>query len=379
MNDSEQTTWTPVWAMPNLSLSDSIETTFVAMVGCGDARLREVGTRHPILIQFLNRFRDEFGSRVWPTMLMFRDDASTSIRTKEALGAFRDVASISAITLSHSRVLKWGRPAGIHFSDAFDIYPWHLGNDWGEHLYAFTPAITGVHEVAQLRGQSAPALGERKLTEGDLDDPLLTALLGRWHDCYGSGNQTAEHRRLFRALDMARAASRMPGGADSTFYDGGRAVALWVSAFEILAHDGRADLSKVLVLLARTPWEHRCLRAQNRSVAYRGAAIPTNTAGVVYSALYQVRNAFLHGNPVTHDDLMLRPSGKHVLQFAAPLFRMALAAYLDLRFRDEMPDFEVDPDGAGRFISERIRFASPQRQAEEAILIADTEPALDDK
>jgi hypothetical protein len=64
------------------------------------------------------------------------------------------------------------------------------------------------------------------------------------------GEQFIEGRRLFRALEMARAASKMPGGSDATEYNVGRAVALWVSGFEILAHDGhRADFERVLSLL----------------------------------------------------------------------------------------------------------------------------------
>lgn len=379
MTDVEQHTWLPVWAMPNVTLAAPVDTPFLSMVPCGDDRLREAAGQHPNITQFLSRFRDEFGSRVWPTVLMFRDDAPEAIRTREALGAFRDAVSMSAIASSHSRVLTWRRPAGIQFSDAFDIYPWGLGNDWGEHLYAFTPAITGIHEVAKHRGQSAPALGMRMLGQSDLDEPLLAELLRRWHDCYGVGNESADHRRLFRALDMARAASRMPGGADSTFYDGGRAIALWVSAFEILAYNGHADLRRVLALLNRATWKHKALQAHDHAV-YRGPdkpAIKTNTAGKVYSALNRVRNAFLHGNPVTPNILHLPRCEISALQFAAPLFRMALAAYLDLRFRDVMPDFVADADGASHFITDKMNFEAPQRQAEEAILVANSEPQQD--
>jgi hypothetical protein len=109
----------------------------------------------------------------------------------------------------------------------------------------------------------------------------------------------------------------------------------------------------------------------------RRTEIPTNTAGEIYSQLYAVRNAFLHGNPVTPESLRHPQCNEHILQFAAPLFRMALAAYLDLRFREEMPDFESDPEGAGHFVSARWCFNSPQRNAEEAILIADAGPRSD--
>ncbi len=137
---------------------------------------------------------------------------------------------------------------------------------------------------------------------------------------------------------------------------------MWVSAFEILAHDGRADLPRVLALLDRAPWARQVLQARDRIVVYgsKRIEIKTNTAGEIYSALNGVRNAFLHGNPVTPERLRLPQCQESVLLFAAPLFRMALAAYLDLRFRCLMPDFATDPDGAGRYISDSIEFQFPR-------------------
>jgi hypothetical protein len=46
-----------------------------------------------------------------------------------------------------------------------------------------------------------------------------------------AGEESVEDPRLFRALDMARAAAKTPGGIDASEHDAGRAIALWVSAF----------------------------------------------------------------------------------------------------------------------------------------------------
>jgi hypothetical protein len=32
--------WTPIWAMPNVTIDDAIETEFVALVTCHDERVR---------------------------------------------------------------------------------------------------------------------------------------------------------------------------------------------------------------------------------------------------------------------------------------------------------------------------------------------------
>ena len=93
----------------------------------------------------------------------------------------------------------------------------------------------------------------------------------------------------------------------------------------------------------------------------------TNVAGEVYGHLYRVRNNFLHGNPVTTKTLLF---GRwSVLLFAAPLFRLALTAFLDLRSPDTSDDQDQDHIAGG------MPFSGPQRLAEDAILKAEEPPA----
>jgi hypothetical protein len=166
---------------------------------------------------------------------------------------------------------------------------------------------------------------------------------------------------------MARAASKTPGGTDASEHDAGRAVALWVSAFEILAHDGmRADLVRVLSLFNQPRWLREELKVQDREVVHWKKTIQTNSAGALYKCLYDVRNAFLHGEAVTPKTLKLETCQQSVLFFAAPLFRLALTAFLDLR----IPEIATDDKGRWREMSAR----KPQRDAEGAILIAEQPP-----
>jgi hypothetical protein len=166
----------------------------------------------------------------------------------------------------------------------------------------------------------------------------------------------------------------MPGGTDATFYGWGRAVALWVSAFEILAHDGRhADFQRVMSLLGRVQWLRQPLRVQDRPIVYRKQSVRTNLACVIYERLYRARCDFLHGNPVTDTTLKLENSQRPVERFAAPLFRLALTAFLDLRFSETLPDTANDED-RGRHIARQMAFNRPQHLAEDAILLADEPP-----
>ena len=81
-----------------------------------------------------------------------------------------------------------------------------------------------------------------------------------------------------------------------------------------------------------------------------------------------MRNDFRHGNPVTAETLKLVKRQDSVLFFAAPLFRLALTAFLDLRspeLSDASDDQEYNHFAGG------LPFSGAQRLAEDAILKAD--------
>jgi hypothetical protein len=354
--------WTPVWAMPNVTLEESIEASHAALVNRHDERLRSIARRCPALETFLNAFRDEFGTQIWPTIAMVREGVSPRVRTVTALSGFRDAVCVSAIVAGH----------GIIHSDAFDVYPWFPDPRHEGRISAFTPAMIGTHYVEQLRPQPAPALGRRSLSPSHMDQPLLGAILARWKRCFVDGEDSMEDRRLFRALEMARAASKMPGGSDATDYDGGRAVALWVSAFEILVHDEKwSGLKEVLTRLGQVQWLSAKLEVQDRQVKIsKKETFQTNAAGEVYGHLNRVRNDFLHGNPVTAETLKRAKRQQSVLFFASPLFRLALTASLNVRFSETLLDTANDED-LGRHIAKQAAFNRPQRRAEDAILMAD--------
>ncbi len=360
-----ESNWSPVWALPNVSLDDPIETSCTALVNCRDDRILSLSSRHPALETFRRAFRDEFEKPICPTFLMHAEDAAAKVRSATALAGFRDAVCVSAVVRGRTLTLTFNRPQGITHSDAFDFYPWSLSSQMDERIIASTPALRGLHVIDELRPRTTPALGERSLSFRQVDRPLLQALLIRWERHFAEGSENVEDRRLFRALDMARAASRIPGGVDANEHDAGRSTALWVSAFEILAHDGRSGPKQVLSLLDRVQWLRKELKARDRELALDGkkkTRTPTNLAGLIYKSLYDVRNDFIHGNPVTPATLRVGRSSRSIHWFAASLFGLALAAYLGLEFSASLSDI---PEEAER----RMWLRKYQRDAEAAILI----------
>jgi hypothetical protein len=100
--------WTPVWAMPNVTLDETIETTCVALAPYGDDRLHEFARGHPTMKTFLNAFRNEFGTPIRPTTGMVREDAPHNVRTVAAFGSFRDAICMSAVIFGQGMTLTAG-------------------------------------------------------------------------------------------------------------------------------------------------------------------------------------------------------------------------------------------------------------------------------
>jgi hypothetical protein len=63
-----------------------------------------------------------------------------------------------------------------------------------------------------------------------------------------------------------------------------------------------------------------------------------------------------------------------IFDFAAPLYRLALTAFLPLTYDRPMPPAS-EPKTLSAYIAERMEFMDPQEHAEEAILTATQPPA----
>lgn len=64
-----------------------------------------------------------------------------------------------------------------------------------------------MHEVSSFKGQSSPALFRTSLGDGDIDQPMLTALMARWFRRYEAAEPAWEDVALMRSLNMAYQAS----------------------------------------------------------------------------------------------------------------------------------------------------------------------------
>ena len=165
---------------------------------------------------------------------------------------------------------------------------------------------------------------------------------------------------------MRRAIRSLTAGI---FYDEGRSLALWVSAYEILGHPGgtgQSNFSTVSTLLESVKWLNAKLSAAAHVIPGK---VPQHKqlATWICKRVYDLRNDFLHGNDVQPEALDIK--GKPISDFAACLFRLALTGFLDLHFNVPMPPSD-DVEAVAAYIGRRMWFNKFQRAYESALLTA---------
>ena len=171
--------WIPILVLPNLDMRGAIQCEFAAIVSADDSRVEQLRKDHPTLTKFLGKFSDQFRRECWPSLLILRADAPDTCRTAEAVTAFRDLASLSAIPLARAQRLRFDRGEPLVYSTPFQFYPWMLDKRY-EDLIMTNPASLSVHLLSEFKGQSFPEQSQTSLMERDIDIPLAKALLERW-------------------------------------------------------------------------------------------------------------------------------------------------------------------------------------------------------
>ena len=360
--------WTPVVALPNLDMSGAIECQHAAIVSPSDYRVKKLCEDHPKLTTFLSKFSGQFREQVWPSLLLLRTDAPKSYYTAEAVTAFRDIISLSVAPYARARRLRYDQANSLVFTNTFQFYPWMLDKKF-EDMLLINPAQMHVHILKEFKGQSFPEQSQASVVAGDIDLPLVEKLLERWIVRFSEAPVVWKDRALFRSLNMANEAGRVPALTAATFYDVGRSLALWVSAYEILAHPGgtgQSNFGTVSALLESVKWRDAKLSAAQHTIAGKTPQ-QKQLATWICKKVYDLRNDFLHGNEVDGPALLL--NGKVVIDFAACLYRLALTGFLDLHFNVPMPPSE-DVEAMAAYVNQRMTFNGFQGVYEDALLTA---------
>lgn len=371
--------WSPVAILPNLSTRRAVGCDVAAFASCRDPRVQAFCAVQPKFKEFLSRFTDAFRVPLQPIVFIVCDDVRPKLAKSSALVSFRDLIAMCVIPYARSLNLVYRTGYRITYSNSFWLYPWMLDR-YNEHLIARTPAFLGFHTVEEFHGQSSPELSVMELE--DLDEVLFEELLSRWKRHFLGKRQRWEDRALFRSLNMATQAAQLPAGVDATLYDFGRMSALWVSAFEILAHSRtkKSNPRCVYPLLERICYlEPRV--GQRKYAAYQNWDLkkkpwPRRPLPCwLYGKLYQARCDFLHGNRLGPKPLNPRGLKVDLVSLAPLLYRLALIGFLRLPTLPKLRKSASGAEAISEYLSARALLQDYQGSTERALLKSRKEPA----
>jgi hypothetical protein len=357
-----------MFALPNIDVEEPVERPGIALVSLRDERLKTLSEKHRRFAMYMRRFTTEFGVAVSPSVLIRETSSPERYRTVEALAGFRDALAMSVIPHSWAHTLRFETGSGIRYANWFSFYPWMMDAKYEGIIMQSMARLGYDDEIESLRGQTTAGFSYQRITARMVDRPLLDALLDRWVTRFATENPTRDNVALFRSLNMALSASMLPGNVEATIYDIGRTIALWVSAFEILAHPGSSDVGfkQVYQLLERVSWNlSECREPIHQPYGYKVDRQKRTLPVWLYGELNRARNDFLHGNNITDLRLIVAPGKRALNLYTAPLFRMALTGYLELRM-ERPPPREGETDYQA-FLAYQHEFGGYQRDMEAAI------------
>jgi hypothetical protein len=324
--------WNFAYLLPHTLVRSSIECGPLALVPPNDARIKGLASANSGIAKLMSSFTDQFGDRIEPSAILVHSGSPASVDFY-AVASFRNAIAMSSVVDGMSFQLSGGSANYPVWSDYFDFYPFTVATD-GD-LIARSVACMETNRSGDFRGQRAPHLPSNKRLSFGFDQLVLERCFQQWNRKFIQNRAEWKTRVLFRSLEMAYQAMRVPavGTRMPTIHDIGSAIALWVSAFEILSHPkkGKANLGTVLNLLGNVSWLDATLKMSRFKVEYpRHTFRRIDLIQKLYVELYRARNAFLHGNRVTPNQIypMRTPGGPTLLHCAPLIYRAALLCYL---------------------------------------------------
>lgn len=338
-------TWQLAYLMPNITLNQSIETDYLALVSFKDERLQLLMANNKDAENLVNSFIDSNGRQIEPSVLLINSDAPDSLWSDEAIINFRNILAVSVIIYGWANVSEFSGGSSIPlYSDFFDFYPVTIGKNGG--LITQTPA------VMSYSSSSASFVGVRDISLPTLlkvnfypDELLYKSLISIWERRFIHKQKNDKFTRvLLRSLEMAYHALSLPSRNHSTLYDFGVSLSMWVSALEILGHIEIDQVKQETIInyLGRYMWINPKLNQRRYSVRIsKKKIIRVNIIQKITKNVYDSRNAFLHGNEVSNKFLFtFHNKKKPSLSRIAPIiYRTALYIYLGNKIKRKKFDF----------------------------------------
>ena len=318
-----------VMTIPSVDFPGYAAINDLMLFGSGDPRYKDLKAQSPVLKKYLDSFRTPFGKKVNPSIIV-RDQSLAKVDAPQ-LCAFRNAIAIGGVIGSRVMSCIQNETTGYYCSDLFDFHPVSVSSD-GKDLIGKTPFETsGWLQVDNFVGQTTLTVIHPEMIRPANDKELVLALL----DVVEKKTRTSEEQRfktrVVRSMEMVFYALKSPFANLGEPVDFGVQIALWVSAFEILAnpHNARVGYKDVNKMIRSVPWENNKLRVKNRAGVGPLKGKRTTLPVQIYGRLYKTRNAYIHGNAMRKGEYEFRKrKGWGSLFFQAPALYRCFLIYL---------------------------------------------------
>ena len=324
---NKKDTWL-LTVLPNLLTDKTFETKYAAIVSCDDYRVRELRQKYKPVNDLLNSFIDSHLKKITPSCLIIHKKIYSHKEKHSAIVTFRNIIALSIILMNWSTKLldKYSSPFSTLFSEYFDFFP---SISYGDDIYIIgTPSLSSIISKSKRKHQINYLIPESNSLFLEYDDILLKALLFSWEDYFLNKNLHHSYFSLFRSLQMAFSACKMPMDNLMSIYDYGFNIALWNSSFEILFHkkDKGVGWKDIVDELNKFELFHNKLKKK----IYTTENKSMNIIGLIYKELYDRRNDFFHGNKIEKNSLYLFNKKRFpvVTHIAHIIYLIALKVFL---------------------------------------------------
>ncbi|MEW6702940.1 MAG: hypothetical protein AB1298_09525, partial [Bacteroidota bacterium] len=230
--------WVFVSIFPNLHLKTPIETKYAIIVNEKDDRLKVLQSENESVASLTKSFVDTRLKEINPAFLLIHARLKTNRERHNAIISFRNIVAVSIILEGWlSMVLSEnGNVFTTLYSDFYDLFP--LGGYSDKYFFIQTPSVSSTISNSITKYQHNYSLPDTRYFHFSKDEDLFISLVKIWETHFIRRNKSHIYNSLFRSLQMAYSACKMPTDNFSTYYDYGTKVGLWISAFEILFHPG---------------------------------------------------------------------------------------------------------------------------------------------
>lgn len=335
--NKQKSEWCLGFSMPNLLLPGHFEFGDLAIVNGLDERVEAIANENHAARVLMNGFIYKLNPECRPSAMIFKREHHFS----DLWGAMVDARNICAVLASCYGWIKSIGQLNRHVyrdTDHFDFFPLRPRVD-GKYLDCIGPEVNSSMVARdEFKGFTHPYLFVHPCLRLEIDDWMFSVFCKVWSRIHISGKGTRSDRRLMRALSVAYEACKVPLGMENFLHDHGRHCALWVSAFESLAHPGPGKMvgyKNVVELIGRRVLSDskmsRKVRMKVGVKNKKSVFLALNTSQRLYIQLYRARNAFLHGNRLSLDTFIPQNlgSGIRLLDTAPVIFHAALEAYVN--------------------------------------------------